>query len=671
MTDAVQEIPVALCRASPTARPVQPIRVEVLARSIAEVGLRQPINVRPLDGGYEIRGGGHRHAAFVSLGRETIPAFVRTDDDLHAELAEIDENLIRNELSPAERAISIARRKAIYEELHPETAHGGDRKSSRQVGDLNGPERFTKDTADTTGASERTIQRDAGRGEAISEEHLRAVTGTSLDKGEELDALAKLPEDKRADIIERAKSGEKVSAKIEAKKDRRGVREEELGDRQRALPDKKFGLILADIPRHFHVHSDETGMDRAPENHYPTMSFDETCKLPVAALAADDCILVFWSTAASLIDDIEIMAEWGFVTLRPRVAATGRLLRMADGVIADPIAASGRYCSMQVWDKVRIGLGYWFRDRHEFILIGVRGNVVPPAPGTQDESLFSEPKGKHSAKPEHVASMIDRLWPTIPKIELFARRRRDGWDTWGLEAPDQFVDANNVIPPHDPDTGEIIESASEPRESGTGPTEQSDNRNEAARPVAELRNEGGGHVDHPDSASATLETTGAGEGATSSVPVRETTEGKNGEREGDEERSAGDEGNSGGSDNENQRGVHVTAVERTEQESDRGSDQSLAAETGDGGHRIGPGLVAAAEGLVLPVAPDLPDFLTRVTLSKNELAILNRISMEDCDRSEQVFITLLRKEPSLATVANQKRLLSIAERQGLMAEEGV
>lgn len=61
-----------------------------------------------------------------------------------------------------------AERKRAYEVLHPETAHGGDRKSSRQVGDLNAPGRFTADTAAKTGRSERAVQRDAERGEGLA-----------------------------------------------------------------------------------------------------------------------------------------------------------------------------------------------------------------------------------------------------------------------------------------------------------------------------------------------------------------------------------------------------------------------------------------------------------------------------------------------------------------------
>ena len=294
---------------------------------------------------------------------------------------------------------------------------------------MNDANRFTKATAEAIGQSERKVQREAHRGGALGEEALAKVARTSLDKGEELDALVKLWPPTRAALIERAASGEKVSAKTEARKEHRAARERGLAEKQRELPEGRCGLIYADVPRHFNVRSDETGLDRSPENHYPTMSFDQLAAFPIDDIAADDCILVFWSTAASLIDDIELMAEWGFVALRPR-GADGKLLRDPETLMLHN--ARGRYCSMQVWDKVRIGLGYWFRDRHECILIGTRGNPVPPAPGTQDESLFTEPKGEHSAKPARVAAMIERLWPNTPKIELFQRgRARAGWRVWG------------------------------------------------------------------------------------------------------------------------------------------------------------------------------------------------------------------------------------------------
>lgn len=412
MTDTVTMIPVAACRPSPSARPVLVGKVVELVASIREVGLRQPINVRPLPGGeYEIRGGGHRVAAFVELGRETIPAFVREDDDLRAELAEIDENLIRNELGPADRASAIARRKAIYEALHPETRHGaigGNREQSRQVGD-SAPkaERFTKATADATGSSERTVQREAERGEKIGEEALRKVAGTSLDKGEELDALAKLPEERRNALIDRAAAGDKkVSAKVEAKKDRREMREAELGKRQAALPDKRYGVILADPEWRFEPWSRETGLDRAADNHYPTSALEVIQARPVESIAAKDCVLFLWATAPMMPHAVLVMAAWGF-----------------------------NYASQVIWAKDRIGTGYWFRNKHELLLVGTRGDIPAPAMGTQWPSIVEAPVGRHSEKPEKFYELIEAYYPTLPKMELNARVRRLGWDAWGFEAP--------------------------------------------------------------------------------------------------------------------------------------------------------------------------------------------------------------------------------------------
>jgi ParB-like nuclease domain len=167
----VAHLPLHLIHANPRARAINQVHVDKLADSIAELGLLEPILARPLLGGYEVMAGLHRVEALRKLGREAVPAIIREVDDLVAELVLIDENLIRRDLSPAEEAIAVIRRKAIYLQLHPETAHGGDRKSSRQVGDLNDgtAERFTKATADTTGIGERTIQRVATRGENLGE----------------------------------------------------------------------------------------------------------------------------------------------------------------------------------------------------------------------------------------------------------------------------------------------------------------------------------------------------------------------------------------------------------------------------------------------------------------------------------------------------------------------
>jgi N6-adenosine-specific RNA methylase IME4 len=403
---------------------LDPDKVSAIAASFRETGRQiNEIQVRPEGWKFRVVAGRHRCEAAQRIGlgamRSVVLPYSTVEDKLRAELIEIDENLARRNLTLAMEAALTARRKGIYEQLHPETAHGGDRRSSRQNGDLKNDsddKRFTEAQAEITGKSERSVQRAAARGQALGVDALSRVTNTSLDKGDELDALAKLPEEKRTPLIDRAAAGEKVSARTELKKDKRKGREHDLGDKLRALPEKKFGVILADPEWRFEPYSRDTGMDRAADNHYPTSTTDVIASRPVADLAADECVLFLWATVPMLPDALVVMREWGF-----------------------------EYKSQCIWIKDRTGTGYWFRNRHEILLVGTRGDVPAPAPGTQWRSAVEAPVGKHSEKPEAFYKLIEEYFPSLPKMELNARRARKGWDSWGLEAP-QPEDENQDRP---------------------------------------------------------------------------------------------------------------------------------------------------------------------------------------------------------------------------------
>ena len=187
-----RELPIDQIDMRSDARAIDEAAIASLVESIGNVGLINPIRVRSVAGRWEVIAGAHRLAACRRLGLVEIESIIVDDDDLHAELAMIDENLCRSELSPADRAKHTARRKAIYLELHPETGHGGYHyEPSRQVGDLPDTERFTVNTAKATGQSERAVQRDAQRGKAIVPAVLDFITGTPLDTGVYLDKLRK------------------------------------------------------------------------------------------------------------------------------------------------------------------------------------------------------------------------------------------------------------------------------------------------------------------------------------------------------------------------------------------------------------------------------------------------------------------------------------------------
>lgn len=213
----IQRVDLKLLRASGQPRPLITADVDRLAASINEIGLIQPITVRRstvvngiAEEGYQIVAGHHRVAAVRTLGWAEVDAVViDAAEHLQAELIEIDENLCRSELSPAQRASSVKRRKQVWEALHPDdklTQVGPVSKGGR------GNTGFASETAEVSGESKTAVNRHIARAEALGED-IDEVVGTSLDKGVELDALKKMPEPERKELIERAKAGEQVSAR--------------------------------------------------------------------------------------------------------------------------------------------------------------------------------------------------------------------------------------------------------------------------------------------------------------------------------------------------------------------------------------------------------------------------------------------------------------------------
>ena len=128
-------------------------------------------------------------------------------------ITEIDENLVRADLTPSERAAHHAERKRLYLRLYPETGKGGDRKSAKAKSKRqNVAKTYTKAAARATGKTSRTVERDISRGDKIDPQALADLDRTCLDNGTELDALAKLPAAEQRRLAEAAKRGEKVSA---------------------------------------------------------------------------------------------------------------------------------------------------------------------------------------------------------------------------------------------------------------------------------------------------------------------------------------------------------------------------------------------------------------------------------------------------------------------------
>jgi hypothetical protein len=189
-----------------------------------DVSALPPVHLwRKQPGANPILAAGHnRLEAHKRSGQEVIIARVitgETPETIRAvQLVEIDENLNRRELSPALRLSLTKRRKALYEEEHPETKRGsagGRAKAGRSAKSQNATKQapaFIDGHAKQTGRHRATIAREISEAEKIGDTVMKKIVGTSLDKQSEITALAAMDEQERQNIIDRAVAGEKVSA---------------------------------------------------------------------------------------------------------------------------------------------------------------------------------------------------------------------------------------------------------------------------------------------------------------------------------------------------------------------------------------------------------------------------------------------------------------------------
>nr|WP_246301866.1 MT-A70 family methyltransferase [Rhizobium rhizolycopersici] len=368
--------------------------VRRLSDDIATRGQEEPVWL--LDG--KILDGRNRAAACALLGIDAWTKEYEGNDPLGFVLSL---NLHRRHLSESQRAMVAARVVDWERGMNQNTA---------------GPANLqTREAARRLSISERAVAaakrvRDNGI-EALSD----AIRDgrVSVHAGEAISHLER--EEQERVLREEEKKIVQLSKEIRAK--RAKMRHEgrlrhmalvaTAGQRTAGEVSQKYPVIYADPPWQFAVRSEVTGREKSAENHYPTMPTDDICQLfdKIGSPAGRDAVLFLWATNPMLPDALRVMAAWGF-----------------------------SYVHHWIWDKQVAGTGYWGRDRHELLLIGRRGEVPAPLPGSQPETVYSEQKGRHSAKPDFYAETIERLYPGVPRLELFCRAPRPGWDAWGYEA---------------------------------------------------------------------------------------------------------------------------------------------------------------------------------------------------------------------------------------------
>lgn len=174
---------------------------------------------------------------------------------------------------------------------------------------------------------------------------------------------------------------------------------------------KKYQIIYADPPWSYKVWSKKTGLGRSAERHYKTMDKKQIQNLQIEKICEKNCILFLWVIAPCLVEGIELIEKWGFEYK----------------TIAFTWVKRNKKTPSWFW-----GMGYYTRANTELCLLATKGKVLKRQSKSVHQ-VIDTPIKRHSQKPDEVRKRIVQLMGDIPRIELFAREKTEGWDVWGNE----------------------------------------------------------------------------------------------------------------------------------------------------------------------------------------------------------------------------------------------
>ncbi len=218
-------------------------------------------------------------------------------------------------------------------------------------------------------------------------------------------SIASIPEDEFEATLEEHREKQKAvtAATMEKMLKRKKSIEQHAAGLRDPAPVSETGpyqVVLADPPwRYDH----QQAPNRDIENQYPTADL-ETIKSHKPN-TENNAILFLWATAPKLKEAIDVLEAWGF-----------------------------RYVTNAVWDKQKIGMGYWFRGQHELLLVGTKGTPGTVPEHVRKSSVFTDKRTSHSKKPVSVYEYIENAFPERTMLEMYCRTPREGWSAWGNES---------------------------------------------------------------------------------------------------------------------------------------------------------------------------------------------------------------------------------------------
>lgn len=178
---------------------------------------------------------------------------------------------------------------------------------------------------------------------------------------------------------------------------------------------KKYNIIYADPPWQFgsKAYQDNSRtMLSLDKTQYPTMTIDEIKNLPIKNIIADNAACFLWVTDSHLKEGLEVLESWGF---KYKTIAFNWIKHYESG-------------------EVCVNFAPWTLKSWEICLLGFKGSMGKFKKSNNVRGLITSIRTKHSKKPEEARNKIITLFgDSIPKLELFARQKHKGWDSWGNE----------------------------------------------------------------------------------------------------------------------------------------------------------------------------------------------------------------------------------------------
>jgi len=379
-------------------RKLDECKVRSLAESFESIGQLQPITVGQCENGnYRMIAGLHRLEAAKLLGWESIEAQEFEGDAVAAELAEIDENLMRNDLTVLEQGEHLARRQELV------GFKQGDNRFTIGRRATVAPLKTTLEIAKESGLSERSAQQRMQVARNIVPEVKDAIRDTEIaNSTTQLLELARLSPEKQIEVSNFL-DGE-MTIQDALKEVKKVAREKEIQERIAEIesnaftpPSRKYDVIVIDPPWQYGTDYDPDG--RRSASPYPEMSLEDIKAIQLPN--AEDCVLWLWTTHKFMRHSFEVLDSWRF-----------------------------RDVAILTWVKSRMGLGSWLRSQSEFCIMAVKGH--PKINLTNQTTVIYGEMREHSRKPDEFYKLVDSLCVGY-KIDWFSREKREGWDQYGAE----------------------------------------------------------------------------------------------------------------------------------------------------------------------------------------------------------------------------------------------